>query len=102
MDNFARTAGPAAVIIGGDYNSTPDMRQFRDLLTDGYRDAVQETGSSFAPTFPSNRRFPPVITIDHVLTLNAAAESVRTIEIPGSDHRALLATVRVPIDPTAS
>ncbi|WP_431237385.1 endonuclease/exonuclease/phosphatase family protein [Mycolicibacterium aichiense] len=58
LDNFARTAGPAAVIIGGDYNSTPDMRQFRDLLTNGYRDAVQESGSGFAPTFPSNRRYP--------------------------------------------
>lgn len=102
LDNFARTAGPAAVIIGGDYNSTPDMRQFRDLLSNGYRDAVQESGSGFAPTFPSNRHYPPVITIDHVLTRNAAAESVRTIEIPGSDHRALLATVRVPIDPAAS
>jgi endonuclease/exonuclease/phosphatase (EEP) superfamily protein YafD len=102
LDSFARTAGPAAVIIGGDYNSTPDMRQFRDLLTNGYRDAVQETGSGFAPTFPANRRFPPVITIDHVLTRNAAASSVRTIEVPGSDHRALLATVRVPVDPTAS
>ncbi|WP_431235191.1 endonuclease/exonuclease/phosphatase family protein [Mycolicibacterium psychrotolerans] len=102
LDSFARTAGPAAVIIGGDYNSTPDMRQFRDLLTNGYRDAVEQSGSGFAPTFPSNRTFPPVITIDHVITRNAAAESVRTIEIPGSDHRALLTTVRVPIDPTAS
>ncbi|PND57724.1 endonuclease [Mycobacterium sp. ENV421] len=100
LDNFARTAGPAAVIVGGDYNSTPDMRQFRDLLTNGYRDAVQQSGSGFAPTFPSNRKIPPLITIDHVLTRNAAAESVRTIEVPGSDHRALLVTVRVPIDPT--
>lgn len=102
LDSFARTAGPAAVIIGGDYNSTPDMRQFRDLLTNGYRDAVEQSGSGFAPTFPSNRRFPPVITIDHVLTRNAAAQSVRTIEVPGSDHRALLVTVQVPVDPTAS
>ncbi|BBX09855.1 hypothetical protein MAIC_46580 [Mycolicibacterium aichiense] len=102
LDNFAKTAGPAAVIIGGDYNSTPDMRQFRDLLTNGYRDAVEQSGSGFAPTFPSNRRIPPLITIDHVLTRNAAAESVHTIKVPGSDHRALLATIRVPIDPTAS
>jgi endonuclease/exonuclease/phosphatase (EEP) superfamily protein YafD len=102
LDNFARTAGPAAVIVGGDYNSTPDMRQFRDLLTNGYRDAVEQSGSGFAPTFPSNRKFPPLITIDHVITRNATAASVRTIEVPGSDHRALLVTVRVPIDPTAS
>jgi endonuclease/exonuclease/phosphatase (EEP) superfamily protein YafD len=102
LANFVQTAGPAAVIIGGDYNSTPDMRQFRDLLTSGFRDAVEQSGSGFAPTFPSNRRFPPLITIDHVITRNAAASSVRAIEVPGSDHRALLVTVRVPIDPTTS
>ncbi|MGY4712367.1 endonuclease/exonuclease/phosphatase family protein [Mycolicibacterium sp. CBM1] len=102
LDNFARIAGPAAVIIGGDYNSTPDMRQFRDLLTGGYRDAVQQTGAGFSPTFPSNEFYPPLITIDHVLTRNATATSVRTITVPGSDHRALLVTVRVPLDPTAS
>ncbi|MCV7177479.1 endonuclease/exonuclease/phosphatase family protein [Mycolicibacterium sphagni] len=101
LGNFAQTAGPAAVIIGGDYNSTPDMRQFRDLLTNGFCDAVEQSGSGFAPTFPSNRRFPPVITIDHVLTRNSAAASLRTIEVPGSDHRALLVTVRVPVDPAA-
>ena len=96
LNNFATDAGPAAVIIGGDYNSTPDMRQFRDLLTDGYRDAVEQTGAGFAPTFPSNTWYPPLLTIDHVLTRNAAASSIRTIEVPGSDHRALLATIEVP------
>ncbi len=51
---------------------------------------------------PSNRKIPPLITIDHILTRNAAAESVRTINVPGSDHRALLATIRVPIDPPSA
>ena len=102
LDGLADIAGPAAVIIGGDFNSTPDMRQFRDLLTNGYRDAIQQTGAGFAPTFPSRRRIPPLITIDHVLTRRAAASSIRTVNIPGSDHRSLLATVEVPLDPTAS
>ena len=101
LDNFAAAAGPGAVIVGGDYNSTPDMRQFRDLLTDGYHDAVEQTGSGFAPTFPADTRFPPVITIDHVLTRNAVVSSVMTIEMPGSDHRSLLATVQVPQAPAA-
>lgn len=96
LANFAALAGPGAIIVGGDYNSTPDMRQFRDLLTDGYRDAVEQLGAGFAPTFPSNRWYPPLITIDHVLTRNAAASSIRTIEVPGSDHRALLATIEIP------
>ncbi|MCB0947882.1 MAG: endonuclease/exonuclease/phosphatase family protein [Mycobacterium sp.] len=102
LNFFARAAGPAAVIIGGDYNSTPDLRQFRDLLTNGYHDAVEQTGAGFAPTYPSDTWHPPIIVIDHVLTRNAAAASIRTLDIPGSDHRALLATIEVPLDPTAS
>lgn len=102
LDGFATDAGPAAVIIGGDYNSTPDLRQFRDLLTNGYRDAVEQTGAGFAPTYPADTWYPPVITIDHVLTRNAAAASVRTIDIEGSDHRAVLATVNVPVVAGAS
>ncbi|MCK0173782.1 endonuclease/exonuclease/phosphatase family protein [Mycolicibacterium sp. F2034L] len=102
LDDFADLAGPGAVIVGGDFNSTPDMRQFRDLLTNGYRDAVEQTGSGFSPTFPVHDWIPPLITIDHILTHNAAASSIKTVTIPGSDHRALLATIKVPLDPTAS
>ncbi|WP_422741884.1 endonuclease/exonuclease/phosphatase family protein [Mycobacterium sp. WMMD1722] len=99
---LAAAADPGAVIVGGDFNSTPDMWQFRDLLTNGYRDAVQQTGSGFSPTFPVHDWVPPLITIDHVLTRNASASSIKTVTIPGSDHRALLATIQVPLDPTAS
>lgn len=100
LDDLA--TAPGSVIVAGDFNSTPDMRQFRDLLTNGYRDAVEQTGAGFAPTFPSRNGFPPLLTIDHVLTRNAAASSIRTVKVPGSDHRALLATIQVPLDPTAS
>lgn len=102
LAQFAEQAGAGAVIVAGDFNATPDMRQFRDLLTGGYRDAVQQTRAGFAPTFPNNNWVPPVITIDHMLTRNAAASSVNTVRIPGSDHRALLATIKIPLDPTAS
>ncbi len=101
LNTFASAAGQAAIIIGGDYNSTPDMRQFRDLLTNGYRDAVEQTGSGFAPTFRADTLAPPVITIDHVLTRNAAVSSIHTITVKGSDHRALLARIRVPLAPTS-
>lgn len=102
LADFAEAAGPAAVIVAGDFNSTPDMRQFRDLLTNSYRDAVEQMGAGFAPTFPSNKWFPPVLVIDHVVTRNATASSIRTVDILGSDHRALLATIRVPLDPKLS
>ncbi len=102
LDDFADVAGPAAVIVAGDFNSTPDMREFRDLLTNGYRDSVEQTGAGFAPTFPSHTWHPPLITIDHVLARQAASASIRTVYVRGSDHRSLLATVDVPLDPTVS
>ena len=102
MEGLADAAGSGAVIVAGDFNSTPDMRQFRDLLTNGYRDAVEQTGAGWGPTFPSYLGLPALITIDHVLTRNAAASSIRTIDVRGSDHRALLATVAVPLAATAS
>lgn len=97
--DYAETAGPAAVIIAGDFNATPDMHQFRDLLDVGYRDAVLQTGAGFSPTYSPHPAVPPLITIDHVLTRNSIAESIHTVDIPGSDHRALLATVAVPLVP---
>lgn len=98
---YAEAAGPAAVIIAGDFNSTVDMRQFRDLLDVGYQEAVWQTGAGFGPTYSPHPRIPPLITIDHVLTRNSTATSIHTVDVPGSDHRALLATVAVPLDPPA-
>lgn len=102
LEDLASAAGPGSVIVGGDFNSTPDMYQFRSLLTDGYRDSVEQTGAGFAPSFPSRNKIPSLITIDHVLTRNAATSSIITVRLPGADHRALLATIKVPLDPTAS
>lgn len=100
LGEIAEALGPAAIIVAGDFNSTPDMRQFRDLLTGGYLDAVEQTGAGYGPTFPSDPWLPPLITIDHVLTRHAAADAVRTVSVSGSDHRSLLAIVAVPLDPT--
>ncbi|ANW63420.1 endonuclease [Mycobacterium sp. djl-10] len=99
LSAFAVNVGGGAVVVAGDFNSTPDMRQFRDLSSGGYRDAVEQTGSGFAPTFPSRTWHPPLLTIDHILTRNAAASSIETVYIPGSDHRALLGTIRIPAAP---
>ncbi|MCV7370610.1 endonuclease [Mycolicibacterium duvalii] len=97
MRNLAEKAGAAPVVLAGDFNSTPDMRQFRDLLGDGYRNATSQTGSGWSPTFPSARRIPPLVTIDHILARNAYARSIRAVEMPRTDHRALLATIVVPL-----
>ncbi|MEZ0342938.1 endonuclease/exonuclease/phosphatase family protein [Mycobacterium sp. pV006] len=95
MIDLAERAGAAPVIIAGDFNSTPDMRQFRDLLRVGFNDAAAQLGSGWAPTFPSGRRIPSLVTIDHVLTRHATTVSLRTVEVPQTDHRALAATIVV-------
>lgn len=86
----------APVLVGGDFNATTDMTQFRRLLHGGYADAVDQAGAGYLPTFPNNRIYPPVIAIDHVLTRDATAMQACTLSLAGSDHRALLATVRLP------
>lgn len=96
LDDVAAEAANGTVIVGGDFNSTFDMQPFRALLTNGYADAARQAGSGRNFTYPANKLYPPVLGIDHVLTRNATAVSTATMELPGTDHRALLATVMVP------
>ena len=91
----AEQTGGGSVIVAGDLNSTTDMRPFRGLLRNGYRDAAEQSGAGIEPTFPADWRLPPLIAIDHILTRSCTATSLRTIKIPGSDHRGLAATVMI-------
>jgi endonuclease/exonuclease/phosphatase (EEP) superfamily protein YafD len=110
LQQIARSAGAGAVVVAGDFNSTPDMKQFRRLLRDGYQDGAAQDGAGFIPTFPNDpepeeHTTPPwvpryVITIDHVLTRGCRASAVRTAPLPGSDHLALGATIEIPDDVT--
>ena len=93
LADLAEQAGDAPVLVGGDFNATSDMRPFRDLLTNGYRDASEQAGAGRGLTFPSNNEIPPIMGIDHFLTRNATAASVRTVEVAGTDHLALLTTL---------
>lgn len=96
LADIAAAAGDGTVLVGGDFNSTIDMLPFRQLLTNGYEDAAFQAGSGRNFTYPANKRYPPVLGIDHVLTRNATATSTATMELPGTDHRALLVVVMVP------
>lgn len=88
--------GKRTVLVAGDFNATSDVVQFRQLLTHGYEDAADQAGVGLTPTYPTNRWYPPLIGIDHVLTRRAVATAADTIQISDSDHRALLITVAVP------
>lgn len=96
-----RQSADEAVLVAGDLNSTLDMRSLRQLLSNGYRDGAEQAGDGWVPTFPGSMSIPPLFAIDHVLTLRCTATRVSTVTIPGSDHRALVATVVIPSDDRA-
>lgn len=83
-------------ILAGDFNSTLDHARFRDVLDRGYDDVADSLGEGLGWTWPQ-RLYPPPVTIDHVLgdgrieALDYAVE-----DLPGSDHRAVYAEVRLP------
>jgi endonuclease/exonuclease/phosphatase (EEP) superfamily protein YafD len=85
----------ATAIVGGDFNATTDHRQFRDILDTGYQDAAEHTGAGYLASYPTDRWFPPVIAIDHVITRRAPASDATTLSLPGSDHKALLVHLRL-------
>jgi endonuclease/exonuclease/phosphatase (EEP) superfamily protein YafD len=93
---LAALRGP--VIAAGDFNATLDHRPMRDLMGLGLSDAARQANAGWQPTWPNEdhgRLDPfgrPVMAIDHVLaTSQFSAVSTSTYDVPGSDHRALLA-----------
>ena len=102
LRDLARDAGSGAVIVAGDLNATYDMKPFRALLAEGYRDAAEQAGAGLTRSYPSRPWRRPVVGIDHVLVRNCTATSAYTVSVPGSDHRGLATTIEIPADPTAS
>jgi endonuclease/exonuclease/phosphatase (EEP) superfamily protein YafD len=101
LRDLAESVGAGSAIVAGDFNSTPDMREFRHLLRNGFHDASPQAGAGFNMTYPAGGRVPPIIAIDHVLTYQCTATSAETTPLPGSDHRGLITTLEVPQSPTA-
>ncbi len=90
---------PALVV--GDFNATFDhaqMQRYRDL---GYRSADELLNSGWSPTWPDHGTrslwvvdLPRLVQIDHVLVWRSlTATEVEHLELPGSDHRAVVAEV---------
>jgi len=86
------------LILAGDFNATLDHAQFRRLLRRGYADAASQAGHGLSPTWgPRPGRRPALLAIDHVLTgRRCAVLSTSAHVLPGSDHRALYAELRLP------
>lgn len=94
IDSILRRETRPAV-VGADFNATRDHAAFRKLLDGRFADAADQAGAGQLLTHPMDKPGPPLIGIDYVLVADGAAESVRTVDIPGADHRAILARLRM-------
>ncbi|WP_229399441.1 endonuclease/exonuclease/phosphatase family protein [Micromonospora okii] len=94
----AATPEAGLSILAGDFNATLDHAPLRALLATGYADAADATGAGLTGTWGPYDGDPiPPVTIDHVLVdRRIAVRSVSAHRVPGSDHRAVLAELRLP------
>jgi endonuclease/exonuclease/phosphatase (EEP) superfamily protein YafD len=84
-------------ILAGDFNATLDHAEFRELLDRGYADAAETLGDGLKPTWPTNRRFPPLFAIDHVLAdERIGIRAFSAHDLDGTDHRAVFAELELP------
>jgi endonuclease/exonuclease/phosphatase (EEP) superfamily protein YafD len=86
----------AAPIVVGDFNATLDHSVLRTALG-GCRSAAAGTGHGLVGTYPASLPRRLGIQIDHVL-VPAATRTTRfeVLDVAGSDHRAVLARLRLP------
>jgi endonuclease/exonuclease/phosphatase family metal-dependent hydrolase len=82
------------LVLGGDFNATPDSAAIKNLLGFGLRDAWMECGEGDGFTFPADK---PIKRIDYLfLTGTLRCTSARVLDTTISDHRPLLVTIEAP------
>jgi endonuclease/exonuclease/phosphatase (EEP) superfamily protein YafD len=95
------TTTPA--LLAGDFNATVDHSQFRAVVDQGWTDVHDRKGCGLDTTWPAGGRSPvSLLRLDHVLVTDDF--EVLAVELgppAGSDHRSVIATVRLaqPIAP---
>lgn len=93
---LVRRLGTRRLLVAGDFNATWGNRGFVGVVDTGLTDAAAGLGHVFQMTWPQGMGVPPFVRIDHVLTgTGLAVTHLRTTDGPGSDHRALVATLAV-------
>jgi endonuclease/exonuclease/phosphatase (EEP) superfamily protein YafD len=91
---LAGTTGPQ--LAAGDFNASRDHGAFRALLRSGFVDCADAARQRAWPalTWPADRRFPPLMRLDHVLAPRGVlVYEARTVRVPGTDHLGVLAVL---------
>jgi endonuclease/exonuclease/phosphatase family metal-dependent hydrolase len=92
------TADGPLQVLAGDFNATLDHSVLRGLIDSGYRDAADVMGEGLIGTWgPFDGDPIPPVTLDRVLAdRRIGVASVRVFDLPGSDHRPVLAALVLP------
>jgi endonuclease/exonuclease/phosphatase (EEP) superfamily protein YafD len=94
---LADSTGPQ--LAAGDFNASRDHRAFRALLRCGFVDCADAARQRTWPglTWPADRRYPPLMRLDHVLAPRAGVlvHEARTVRVPGTDHLGVLAVLEL-------
>jgi endonuclease/exonuclease/phosphatase (EEP) superfamily protein YafD len=84
-------------LVAGDFNASRDHRPFRRLLAAQFADCADAAQRRPWPgfTWPANRWYPPLMRLDHILVSRPGAivREARTVDVPGTDHRGMLAVI---------
>jgi endonuclease/exonuclease/phosphatase (EEP) superfamily protein YafD len=96
LDDIA-TSSSLPLVVLGDLNASYFHPAFRSALSDaGLRDALRDSGDAMRFTWPTDEFLPAFVTLDHVLVNDRlAVVDGGVVDVPGSDHRAVIATVAV-------
>lgn len=99
MITQAVAGGSGPQVVVGDFNATRDHGPFRELLAAGLLDCADASQNRSWPgfTWPESGRALPVLRLDHVLvSRTATVPMTRTIRVPRTDHRGVLAAIEFP------
>jgi len=87
-----QAAAKEPVLVGGDFNSTPDNPVLQPLRAAGLRDAWTECGAGDGFTYPADT---PVKRIDYLfLSGDLHCSKAEVIDTQVSDHRPLVVTLK--------
>ncbi len=89
----ARDLPPAVpVLVGGDFNATPDSETYARMVRAGFVDAWRACGHGEGLTYPADA---PIKRIDYLfLSAGLSCERAEVSAFRGSDHRAIVVRVR--------
>jgi endonuclease/exonuclease/phosphatase (EEP) superfamily protein YafD len=95
----ALTGTAGQQLVAGDFNASRDHGAFRRLLSAQFADCADAAQRRPWPgfTWPANRRYPPLMRLDHILVSRPGAivREARTVDVPGTDHRGVLAVIEL-------